>query len=238
MGAGLPVRGARALKVLLDDQDIEVRIAAYESLALNNDPIVDRVVVSDPEQGMKFVIDRVPSERPLVYVTHEQMPRIVIYGPQLGFKTPMVARLWDNHLMIKGGDDQPMSVFYQARHETEGKRFDNVYPSVATLAYLMGHRPTLEQPQEGMNLSYSEVVDAVYKLCQAGHIDAPIEFKVSPLQIMINQYQQLEVGRDRPETATSSGEQPDGSARAESSEMEERTAAASTSRPETAEAQP
>jgi hypothetical protein len=224
------LKGGRALRQLLDDDNVEVRITAYESLEQNQAPIIERTAVFDIEGQIKFAIDRVPASKPLIFVTHQDLPRIVIFDDQLGFKAPLLATLWDNHLMLEGGAaDKPISVYYQGPNEPRGQRFDNVYPSVATLAYLLGHRPTLEAPQEGLDLSYSEVVDAMYKLCQAGHISAPIEFKVSPLQRLINEYERLEPGQARPETTAGSdgeeGEQP----------AEERAAAAVSSRPETTE---
>ena len=71
--ARLVVRG------MLDDKDPEVRLGAYEALAMVRDPVIKRLSVTDTVQH-KFFIDRVPSEHPMVVALQGDELAIVIFG--------------------------------------------------------------------------------------------------------------------------------------------------------------
>lgn len=203
------LQGARTLKMLLNDPDNDVRIAAYESLSEINDPIVTdgRVIVpNELGTGIKYIIDTVPADRPLVYVTQVGVPRIVIFKPDLGFTPPLLARLWNNRLMLSMSDDQDyMEVFYQPALRRDPDAPTSVQlkaqPDLKTLVYLMGHKPTTEQPEEGLDLTYSRVVNAVYQLCQQHVVEAPIQVVVSPLAKQIADYDDANAPQTRPETS-------------------------------------
>ena len=59
---------------------------------------------------------------------------------------------------------------------------------------------TNDQPNEGLGLTYSQVVDVVYQLCQQGQVQAPIEVVVSPLAKQIADYEKSNDKQERPET--------------------------------------
>ena len=195
------IKGSRTLKRLLDDDDQSVRIAAYESLASINDPIIGRVAMVDSQGRTKFIIDRVAAIKPLVYITQRGTPRIAIFNDQLGFATPMLAQLWDRRLMLRTEDgDKPLAVFYQPPGKSDARTF-KLMPTVATLCYMLAHRPTLEEPQDGLDMSYSQVVDALYNLCRNGQIEAPVQLDINPLAQLIAEYEQSSptMPADRPE---------------------------------------
>lgn len=202
------IKGSRTLKVLLDDEDVAVRIAAYESLASINDPqITDRrvVVVDEQGTGVKYVIDAVPAENPLVYVTQIGVPRIAVFSPDLGFETPLLARLWDNRLMLAMEPEQGyVDIFYQpgARNGTTAGSSVKLkaVPDLKTLIYLLGHKPTPELPTEGLGLTYSQVVNVVYQLCRQEHVQSPIEVMVSPLAKQIADFENANNLKERQET--------------------------------------
>jgi hypothetical protein len=201
------LRGTRRLHTLLDDEDPSVRIAAYESLAEINDPIIERIPVAD-KAGVKFVLDMVPARKPLIYVAQARVPRLVIFNPILGFQSPFIARLWDNRLMLRGeGPDQKIALYYQQPGQTEGQKFE-LSPTVADFAFLLAHRPTMQEPGEGLDLTYGQVAGAVYSLCKQGAIDAQVELQISPIATAIAQAQNTATGEPRPETTPKSGEQP------------------------------
>jgi Flagellar P-ring protein len=204
--------GARTLKKLLDDEDTAVRVRAYESLAAINDRMISggRVSVADEQgTGVKYVIDTVPSEKPLVYITQLGVPRIAIFGPDLGFKGAMLSRHWDNRLMISAKQGQGyMEIFYQPSAWEDGGAGDGrrepvklkAVPNLKTLIYLLGHKPTIEQPNEGLGLTYSQVVEVVYQMCRRGEVDAQIEVLVSPLARQISELEDSQAPDVRPET--------------------------------------
>jgi len=175
------LKGSQTLKRLLDDDSRQVRIAAYESLSAINDPILDRTPVYSRSGELKYVIDRVPAEKPLVYITPEHTPRVAIFQPELSFEAPMLGRIWDNHLMVSREPTRSKAkVFYQSQGDPQPKT-KYIAPLVGRLVYYLGHEPAAERPGEGLGLSYSRVVDAVYQLCQKRSIPAPVEVKVSEL---------------------------------------------------------
>ncbi len=202
------IKGARALKELLDDEDVAVRIAAYESLWVINDPLIasGRVAVADePGTGIKYIIDTVPSQKPLVYVTQVGVPRIAIFSPDLGFDAPLLARMWDNRLMLSMDPGQDyLDIFYQPPHRTDSESASSIklktVPDLKTLVYVLGHKPTVEQPNEGLGLTYSQAVDVVYQLCRKQQIKSPIEVRVSPLAQQIAEYDRANAPVTRPET--------------------------------------
>jgi len=74
-GLGSDPKVNRALRRLLDSDDLEVRIAAYEALAQRGDALLERRVVAD-----KFILDSAPARNPMVYITQTGEPRIVLLG--------------------------------------------------------------------------------------------------------------------------------------------------------------
>jgi len=191
--------GSRTLRRLLDDETREVRITAYESLAAINDPILDRAAVRSASGEVKYLIDRVPADKPLVYVTPERIPRVVIFKPDLGFSRPVLARIWNNHLMLKGqGDKGKVKLFYQRSGRPQAHT-EALAPNVGRLAYYLGHEPSSQRPEDGLGLSYSQVVDALYQLCEDGSIPSPVKVKVSDLAQLVEDASRVDPRR--PEAA-------------------------------------
>ncbi|MEM9883296.1 MAG: flagellar basal body P-ring protein FlgI [Planctomycetota bacterium] len=207
--------GNRALRTLLDDPVRSVRIAAYEALALTGSPLVERTVLRDRLGEIKLVIDRLPVRDPLIYITQKRYPRLVIFNPQLGFDPPTLASVWDGRLMVRrAASDQPAEIFYQFRDPEQDFRVTSekhrISPTVATLAYVLAHRPTAEDPQDGFDLTYGEVADAVYQLARVGAFDADVEIDRSRLARLLDSARGdgPTPGQTRPETAPTPGNAP------------------------------
>ena len=210
-------RGGRTLRRLLNDDVRRVRIAAYESLALtNNQQVIDRLGVRNRNGDLKFVVDRVPAERPLIYITHEHAPRIVLFKPDLGFESPVFARHWDNRLMLRRADGEgagdgagegdgaqgprPLEMYYMPRGQSNGKTFKLANATAATLIFGLGHESSAEMPGPGLGLSYGQTVDALYHFAKQGAIRAPIEVNTSPLAQLIDDHRTGDTEQPRPET--------------------------------------
>ncbi len=195
------LRGAKTLQQLLDDPDTTVRIQAYESLAKISDPIIQRMAIDGPgADRFKFVLDLVPSQTPLIYVAQSRLPRLVIFNPTLGFQAPFLAKIWDNRLMLRASEpDQTMTVFYQKPGDVEGQTL-TIRPTVADLTYLMGHRPSIQNPRDGLDLDYSQVVNAVFQLCDQGAIPVDTHLQINPLAQAIARAEQAGDHLRRPES--------------------------------------
>lgn len=191
-------RGGRVLRQLLDDPDRSVRIAAYESVAAAGDPLVARMQIGQGED-FKFILELIPSKQPLIYVRQTDVPRLVIFSPDAGFNLPLLARVLDDRMMLRDIDDKgrPMvSIFYQKPGQTEGQVL-KIAPAVANLALVMGREPTSDN--DGMNLSYSQVVNTLHALRQKGALVPDIEFQLSPLVQAIAKAQEQTASPVRPE---------------------------------------
>ncbi len=174
----------RTLRRLLDDDVREVRIATYESMALAGSYLIERMPFVD-ENGPKFRLDLVRSARPLIYVTQVRVPRVVIFGPDIGFKEPALASVWDNRLMLRESDAGDLvDVFFQPYGQKEGRQYQ-IRPSVANLIFLLGHHPTMQHPTDGLDMTFSHVINALYKLRRANKLEADVEIQLSPLAAII-----------------------------------------------------
>lgn len=194
------VRGSRALQKLLDDPDPNVRVQAYESLAAMNDPVLRRIPV-DPTGEMKFVLDLVPATQPLIYIAHANIPRIALFNPRLALKVPSLFRYWDNRLMMR--TDQPdgrLTLFHQPSGQVDGKTYA-LTTGVADLITFLAHRPTVENPEDGLDLSYSQVATILDALVKQGILDAGIELQINPLAQAIADAQAQESAPRRPESS-------------------------------------
>ncbi len=202
------IYGERALVRLLDDPVRSVRLAAYESLATNNHRLVERSEIRDAYGQLKLVIDRLPAQRPLIYLTQKNYPRLVIFDPDLALNAPVLARLWNNRLMIRRpAEDKPATLFYQypdpqnpAKTRTDQHQ---LIPTVAALAYVLAHAPTLDRPETGYDLTYGQLADALYQLARQNAIPADVEIDRSALASLLEQSNRPEPTDvpDRPETA-------------------------------------
>ena len=103
------------------------------------------------------------------------------------------------------GPDHLLSVYYQPPRRIEGKTY-KLMPTVATLAYMLGHKPTMADPQDGLDLTYSRVADVLHQLCKGGHIDAPIEVNTRSLARVIERYQNRRDESNRRPTSHSAGD--------------------------------
>jgi len=79
---------------MLNDPDPEVRLGAYEALAMVRDPLIQRLSVTDGTVH-KFYIDRVPSEHPMVFAIQGQELAIVIFGEDIPLRKNVYAKLGD-----------------------------------------------------------------------------------------------------------------------------------------------
>ncbi len=192
------IRGASALQGLLDDPDADVRIAAYESLSRNSDPMIQRLPIGQ-KSDFKFMLDLVPSQRPLIYISQVGFPKIVIFDPGTAFKPSMLSQTWDNHLMVRtGAPGQPTTVFYQPFGQPNAMTQD-IAPYVANFVRLLAHQTTEFEATPGFDLSYSRVVSALHSLWTKGAIDGELTLQENELPAAIRRVQEM-APQQRPET--------------------------------------
>lgn len=179
--AHLPgVRGPQTLHRQLGDEDQAVRLAAYESLIALDDPIVQRNWFTNKAGTLKFVLDLVPSDVPLIYIAQSPVPRVVIFNTMLPVTSDRLISMWDNRLMLGTDKTNLMKVFYQQPGQVAAEQAECL-PLVANLVYLMGHRSTLEHPMAGFDMTFSQVTNVLYTLHEEGKVKSDLELQINPL---------------------------------------------------------
>jgi hypothetical protein len=232
------------LQGLLSEQDLTVRVAAYEALAARAERAqLKRLVASErqersvttrrpfeylaavsrsylPEgtlQGVsrqlvaeKFFLDRVPVGEPLIYITQQRVPRIVLFGSDAHFNQPMISSMWSDRLMVTSdAPGEALRVYYRttpmmSRGEavpgTSSVITHEFRGSIIEFIAFMAHEPTPENPRPGLSFSYSEVVGALYGLYRDDAINAQFSTERDRLIsqiIQLSDSSEIEVRPDR-----------------------------------------
>lgn len=135
--------------------------------------ILSRVwIPTDPIRGVgrtlvegKFFLDIVPFGEPLIYVTQQQEPRIVLFGEDLSLNRPLLASAWSDRLMLVADDsNSPIRMYYRNDQTRTTSTMDEVPERLPDLIKLFAHTPTPEDPRPGLGMSYSQVVGALYQI--------------------------------------------------------------------------
>lgn len=147
----------------LDSDDLDVRIAAYEALDERGDPSI-RVSGMDK----KFRLDQVPSSKPMIYVTQSKEPRIVVFGDDQEIQRPVVVSAWENRLLLKAMEtSRDVEVLYRDYRSNKLVKGSS-RPDIRSFVSYLAHRPTPEEPAPGLDMTYSEVVGALYHIRAGG----------------------------------------------------------------------
>lgn len=205
-----------ALWELVDDRDLDVRVAAYEALAERNDWGIMRTEVDG-----RFEVDVVPAREGLIYVTQQGRPRIVAFGgggsgadpgapgkpapTGLRLRRPLLVSAWDDRLMLAAdGETDPVRLRYQDFRSGRTTTL-TVADTLSKLTDLLGHKPTPEDDRPGLGLPYSEVVGALYELQRQGAVDAAFATERDKLQAGVLRASHMTTITERPEVT---GQEP------------------------------
>lgn len=148
-----------ALRKLLDDENVDIRLEAFEALVKRHDPSLRKL----PADG-KFDLYLVPSQRPLIYLSQTGRPTLAVFGEDLEIERPITFRTWENRLMMKAdlGDDQ-IEVFYRPMRSDRAIILDAPVSLTGFIQFL-AHRTSVEDPRPGLDLSYGETVGALAEI--------------------------------------------------------------------------
>ncbi|MGI9013161.1 MAG: HEAT repeat domain-containing protein, partial [Phycisphaerales bacterium] len=166
------------LRELLNDDDVDVRIAAYEALINMDTPFVRTFYVDE----QKYQIDFVDSNKPLIYVTLIDQPRIVVFGLEVEFDTPLTFSTWSGKFLMKG-DDNAETIDVAYLDSTGSTVPYRVSPRLHDFIPFLGHTTTVERPQPGLGLTYTEVVGLLAAIHDAHYL--PAEFRTEQDRIRV-----------------------------------------------------
>jgi hypothetical protein len=185
-----------ALRELLNDDDVEVRLDAYEALAKRRDPYLHETVVDN-----KFLIDVVDSDKPLIYISQARTPRVVVFGPDLAIERPTTFTAWSSRLMIKAESNDPeVEVYYRPTDADQGY-VNKVNANLDEFIAFLGHTTTVEKPAPGLGLSYGETVGAVHQIWRQKYIKADFRAEQDRILAAILRQEEEQEVTERPEFA-------------------------------------
>ncbi len=205
MDRALRVRRRRIAQLLANSrQDIlasNTQLEALSKVFVPPDPV--RGVSRQLVEG-KFFLDIVPFGDPLIYVTQQHEPRIVLFGQDLRLKKPLLATAWSDRLMLVADDDtSPIRLYYRDDARRTASTMSDVPPGMPNLIGLLAHQPTPENPEPGLGFSYSQVVGALYQIYSDEGVDAAFTTEEDRLLAELLSSVQTEEVTMRPESAAS-----------------------------------
>jgi hypothetical protein len=147
----------------------------------------------------KFVLDMVPGGDPLIYITQQGRPRIVLFGDPMLIR-PLLISTWSDRLLITSdGVEDPIRLYYR-NPKTQQPLQMTIPPLLSSVVPLFAHKTTPEDPAPGLDLTYSETVGALHAIHQAGGTAASFATERDRLLAELTSAAQSPETKDRPET--------------------------------------
>ncbi len=189
-----------ALRTLLNHEDLETRLEAYEALVQRREPSVRRLQVED-----KFVVDLVESSQPLVYITQLGLPRIAIFGYELAVKQPTTVTVWNRQLMMKSDPgERDLEIYYRPPESLVGATY-LVDPRLVDLVQFLGQTTLADNPLPGLGFTYSQVVGVLHQIWRQGYLNADFKPEQDRILAAILRQQRRGLVTERPEFDTDVG---------------------------------
>lgn len=148
----------------------------------------------------KFILDVVPVGDPLIYITQQGRPRIVLFGQNPTLERPLLVSAWSDRLMLlSDGSQDPVRVRY-VDWRTDRVTQSPVDERLPQFVDFAAHAPSPEYPEPGLGMTYSEVVGALYAIHQSGGTNAAFATERDLLLAQLTAAAASKETRDRPET--------------------------------------
>jgi hypothetical protein len=155
-----------------------------------------------PIEG-KFLLDRVSGGQPMVYVTQQGVPRVVIFGDEDNLRPGSVLAMWDGRLLLSAEADAGRQGTLRARYTPVGRRTtltQEVPATLASMVTLLARKPSDVDNRPGFNLSYSEVVAVLSAMQENGATPAIFATEQDRLNNQLLAAQSARDMLDRPES--------------------------------------
>ncbi len=164
---------ARAvLTVALNDNDIQLRLAAYEMLLRMNSPAVSRKIIAGD-----FVVDSVICPGPkIIYAYREKTPRIVLFGAPVYCNKNIFLQSDDGTITINASPDAQF-ISVSRKHPQRPRVIGPMKAGfeVSSLIQSLGERPETKsrvRSLPGLAVSYDQILPLLEKMCSHNAIDA------------------------------------------------------------------
>ncbi|VAX42427.1 hypothetical protein MNBD_PLANCTO03-1112 [hydrothermal vent metagenome] len=148
----------------------------------------------------KFVLDIAPFGEPLVYVTQQGTPRVVLFGADLELRRPLLASAWNDRLLVVADSAGEEPRLRYEDYRSGEVRIETVSPRLPDLVVFLAKDPQPEDPMPGLGMSYSEVVGALYALYESGATGAAFATETDRLMAELVEAARTGNVLERPET--------------------------------------
>lgn len=165
-------------RALLNDDDFNIRLAAYEQLRKLNDVTIAGETIKE-----SFFLEQiVRSERKTIFVTRSGQPRIVLFGAPIYCNRNIFVQSLDKEITINAPADQEVLSIIRAHPKRDGvvaqiKSSFDLGDVIRTLC--MEPLTEGQEGRGGLGVSYAEVIALLKQMCNKGAVDA--EFRAGPL---------------------------------------------------------
>ncbi len=176
--AARPNDAAYILRILLRDDDFNIRLAAYEQLRKLDDVTIAREAID-----RSFYLEQiVRAEQKVIYVSRSGQPRIVLFGAPIYCNRGIFIQSPDGEIIINAPlDQETISII-----RTHPKR-PNVVAQMKSSFELGGFIRTLctepviesEKGRGGLGVSYADMIALLKQMCDKGAVNA--EFRAGPM---------------------------------------------------------
>ncbi len=147
----------------------------------------------------KFLLDVVPFGSPMIYITQQGRPRVVIFGAHPTLQTSAMVSTWSDRLMLDGDQVNDRIRVYYRDYKEERVVTNVVKTDLVEFVRFLAHTPTPSDPNPGLAMTYSEVVGALYAIHQAKGTEAVFSTERDKLLAEILEAQAGTILSERPE---------------------------------------
>jgi flagellar basal body P-ring protein FlgI len=117
----------------------------------------------------KFFLDRVPFGEPLIYVSQQGEPRIVLFGEQAELASPVLMSAWSDRLiMASDAPGDPIRLYFRSQNDLRSVSFDSVPQDMEGFVRFLAKSSSTADPRPGLGLGYAEIVGLLFELHRGG----------------------------------------------------------------------
>ena len=160
--------------------DEQIRQAASSRIPPGNPQGVERISV-----GGRFSLDLLPFGEPLIYVTQQGSPRIVVFGQRAELTPPLLVDAWSNRLLIAA--ESPRDGIRLRYQSPDNERIitQTISPRLADLVIYMARGATAVDFGPGLGFTFSQVVGALAAIQADGGTDAAFATEQDRLRALL-----------------------------------------------------
>jgi hypothetical protein len=158
---------------LLRDRDFNIRLAAYEQLRKINDFAVTQNLVA----GSFYLEQIAQTDYKTVCVSRSGQPRIILFGAPISCRNDIFVQSADGNITINASpSDNYVTLIRKHPRRSAVLRLKSSF-DLADIILTLCREPA-EQENQGLGVSYSDMIALLKQMCDKGAI--PAEFRAGP----------------------------------------------------------